>query len=132
MDPVVTELLKYGSTGAVIAVVLLLGRALGPALATVLPAWASTRARREDLLMEALQGATRVMAETVSVLQSLRAEVATVRRDQAELRSDVEHIAEQLDLPRPRTTARATKAATKTKVVAASLPVEAVEVSSGS
>lgn len=132
MDPVVTELLKYGSTGAVIAVVFLLGRELGPALAAVLPAWASTRARREDLLMEALQGATRVMAETVSVLQSLRAEVATVRRDQAELRSDVEHIAEQLDLPRPRTTARTAKAGAKAKGQTTPLPVEALEVTNGS
>jgi hypothetical protein len=93
----------------VIAAVFLLGRALGPSLSAVLPAWASSRQKREDLLMEALQGATRVMAETVSVLQSLRAEVAMVHRDQAELRSDVEHIAEQLDLPRPRADARRAK-----------------------
>ena len=56
----------------------------------------------EELLMGALTQATRVMTETVSVLQSLRGEVSAVRKDQAELRSDVEHIAEQLDLPRPR------------------------------
>lgn len=132
MDSVVNELLKYGSTGAVIAVVFLLGRALGPALTAVLPAWASTRSRREDLLMEALQGATRVMSETVTVLQSLRAEVATVRRDQAELRSDVEHIAEQLDLPRPRVDARGRKAGAKARGQAPPLPAEALEVSGGS
>lgn len=132
MDPVVNELLKYGSTGAVIAVVFLLGRALGPALTAVLPAWASARARREDLLMEALQAATKVMSETVTVLQSLRAEVATVRRDQAELRSDVEHIAEQLELPRPRADVRRTKTAARVKAQTAASPVDALEVSGGS
>lgn len=130
MEPIVAELLKYGSTGAVIAVVLLLGRALGPPLAQVLPAWASTRARREDLLMDALQGATRVMSETVSVLQSLRAEVATVRRDQAELRSDVEHIAEQLDLPRPRSTSSRTRS--RASRAAAGAAEQAVERNRGS
>lgn len=119
MEPIVEELLKYGSTGAMIAVVFLLARALAPALATVVPAWASVRTKREDLLMEALQGATKVMSETVSVLQTLRAEVATVRRDQAELRSDVEHIAEQLDLPRPRSTTSRTRSRTQRPPVVA-------------
>jgi hypothetical protein len=38
-----------------------------------------------NLLMEALTHATKAMTETVSVLQSLRGEVAAVRKDQADL-----------------------------------------------
>ncbi len=103
MEPVVEELVRYGWQGVVIAIVLLLARAVAPSVSALLPAWLRTRQKREDLLMEALTQATKVMTETVSVLQTLRGEVAAVRKDQAELRSDVEHIAEQLDLPRPRT-----------------------------
>ncbi len=120
MDPIVETLLGYGWGGVVVAVVLLLARVLGPSLSALLPGWLSTRAKREDLLMKALTQATRVMTETVSVLQSLRGEVAAVRQDQAELRSDVEHIAEQLDLPRPRgrkPAARRAKAAPSTEEV---------------
>ncbi len=102
MDPVVEELARYGWQGVVVAVVVLLAKAVGPLMASLVPAWTSARAQREELLLEALSQATRVMTETVSVLQSLRGEVSAVRKDQAELRSDVEHIAEQLDLPRPR------------------------------
>ena len=87
----------------VIAIMVLLARAAAPSVSSLLPAWLRTRQKREDLLMEALMQATKVMTETVSVLQSLRGEVAAVRKDQAELRSDMEHIAEQLDLPRLRT-----------------------------
>ena len=102
MDPLVDELVRYGWQGVVVATVVLLTKALGPPVASLVPAWTSARAQREELLMEALTQATKVMTETVSVLQSLRGEVSAVRKDQAELRSDVEHIAEQLDLPRPR------------------------------
>ena len=103
MDPVVEGLFRYGWQGVVVAAVVLLAKAVGPPVASLLPAWASARTKREALLMEALTEATKVMTETVGVLQSLRGEVSAVRKDQAELRSDVEHIAEQLDLPRPRT-----------------------------
>ncbi len=102
MDQTIVELLRYGWQGVVIAVVLLLARLLGPILATMLPAWTTARSKREDQLMDALRTGTAVMTEMVSVLQSLRSEISTVRVDQIELRSDVEHIAEQLALPRPR------------------------------
>lgn len=102
MDQPIIELVRYGWQGVVIAVVLLLARMVGPSLATVLPAWTTARSKREDQLMNALHTATAVMTEMVSVLQSLRAEIGTVRSDQVELRSDVEHIADQLALPRPR------------------------------
>jgi hypothetical protein len=55
----------------------------------------------------------------------LRAEVANVRRDQAELRSDVEHIAEQLDLPRPRSATRRAKPSARARVA------DAAEVANG-
>ena len=103
MDPVMGELLKWGWQGVVVAVVVLVVKAFGPPVAALLPAWASAHRRREDQLMEALRAATAVMTEIVSVLQSLRAEVREVREDQAELRIDVEHIAQKLDMPRPRT-----------------------------
>jgi hypothetical protein len=106
MDQTIVELLRYGWQGVVIAVVLLLVRMAGPALATVLPAWTTARSKREDQLMSALHTATAVMTEMVSVLQSLRAEIGAVRMDQVELRSDVEHIAEQLAMPRPRSAKR--------------------------
>ena len=102
MDQTIIELLRYGWQGVVIAVVLLLARLLGPSLVTMLPAWTTARSKREDQLMDALRAGTTVMTEMVSVLQSLRSEIGTVRVDQIELRSDVEHIAEQLALPRPR------------------------------
>ncbi len=102
MDTVVIELLKLGWQGAVVALVLLIGRAAAPALASVLPAWVGARGKREDRLMEALEAATRVMAETVAALQCLRGEVVEIRRDQGDLRADVAHIAHELDLPRPR------------------------------
>ncbi len=102
MDQTIVELLRYGWQGVVIAVVLLVARMVGPSLATMLPAWTTARAKREDQLLSALHTATAVMTETVSVLQSLRAEIGAVRADQVELRSDIEHIAEQLALPRPR------------------------------
>ena len=96
------ELLQYGTPGVIAYGLYLFGRLIAPALRQYLPAWTSARNQREDLLMEALRSATAVMTETVSVLQSLRREVVMVRTDQTELRSDVEHIATQLDLPRPR------------------------------
>jgi predicted RecB family endonuclease len=106
MDPIIFELLKWGWQGVVIAAILLLSRALGPALNGLLPAWLSARTRREDLLIEALRQSTQVMAETVAALQALRAEVSLIRGDQAELRVDVSHIADDLDLPRPRRKSR--------------------------
>ena len=106
------ELLKYGTPGVIAYGLYLFGRMVAPVLRHYLPAWVSAQNQREDLLMDALRAATTVMTEMVSVLQSLRREVVMVRADQAELRSDVEHIAEQLELPRPRRK-RATKPARK-------------------
>ncbi len=95
-------LLRYGWQGVVIAVVMILARVVGPELSKLLPAWMSASAKREDQLLEALRAATGVMVEIVSELRSLRVEVGAVRSDQYELRSDVEYIADQLKLPRPR------------------------------
>lgn len=100
MDPMIEQLLRYGWQGVVIAVVLLLAQAFGPGLSKALPVWATARTKREDLLMDALRQATQVMAEMVAALQSLRVEVGQIRADQGQLRSDVEHIVDRLDMPR--------------------------------
>jgi hypothetical protein len=100
VDPVIEQLLRYGWQGVVIAIVVLLAKAFAPAIGRALPAWASARSKREDLLLEALRQATRVMAEMVAALQSLRVEVGQIRADQGQLRSDVELIADRLDMPR--------------------------------
>ncbi len=102
MDVVVVELLRYGWSGVVIVVVMLGLNAIGPILARAAPAWASSHRRREDQLLEALRAATACMTEIAIELRSVRGDVAAVRRDQVELRSDMEHIAERLQLPRPR------------------------------
>ena len=102
MDSVVGELLRYGWLGVVVAAVLTGLKAVGPSLVRLAPAWSVARRRREDQLLEALRAATACMTEVALELRGVRGDVSAVRRDQVELRSDVEHIAERLQLPRPR------------------------------
>ncbi len=100
MDVVVSDLLKMGGAGLVAAVLLLVGRALAPSIAGLLPAFVSARAQREERLIAALEASTKVMAETVATLQSLRSEVGDIRDAYGDLRVDVGLIAERLDMPR--------------------------------
>ena len=102
MDSVIGELIKFGLQGVVVAVVLLAGRALGPALGAMLPEWLSSRSKREDRLVKALEASTRAMVEVVATLQGLRREIEQVRAESGELRVDVAYIAQELDLPRRR------------------------------
>jgi hypothetical protein len=100
MDVVVSELLKMGGAGVIAAVLLLVGRAVAPSIAGLLPAFVSARAQREERLIAALEASTKVMAETVTTLQSLRSEVGDIRDAYGDLRVDVGLIAERLDMPR--------------------------------
>ena len=100
MDVVVSELLKMGGAGLVAAVLLLAGRAVAPSIAGLLPAFVSARVQREERLIAALEASTKVMAETVATLQSLRSEVGDIRDAYGDLRVDVGLIAERLDMPR--------------------------------
>src|ERR671933_1389270 len=100
MDAIVGELLKMGGAGVIAAVLLLVGRALAPSIAGLLPAFVAARAQREERLIAALEASTKVMAETVTTLQWLRSEVGDIRDAYGDLRVDVGLIAERLDMPR--------------------------------
>ena len=96
------ELLKYGTPGVVAYCLFLAGRGVAPLVQAYLPAWASARDKREDRIVAALENAAKYMAESVATLQGLRAEIAHVRDETAELRLDVAYVAQALELPRPR------------------------------
>src|SRR5919202_4277999 len=100
MDAIVGELLKMGGASVIAAVLLLVGRALAPSIAGLLPAFVAARAEREERLIAALEASTKVMAETATTLQSLRSEVGDIRDAYGDLRVDVGLIAERLDMPR--------------------------------
>jgi hypothetical protein len=102
MDPIIVKLLEHGVEGAALAVVLIVARLMAPRLVELLPALFAGHARHEEQVVAALREATRAMAEMVTTLQVVRADVADVRQAYADLREDVGEMADALNLPRPK------------------------------
>lgn len=99
-------LLEYGTPGVVAYILFLFGRLAAPVVQSYLPGLVASRDKREDRIIAALENNTKVMAETVSTLQSMRGEMDQVRAESSELRLDVQFIAQHLEIPRARRRAR--------------------------